>query len=343
MASSDITRSLPIRIAGTGIYLPGEPIDNTELQAKTGVAFDAHKLEQKLGIYRRHIARVRGIEESTADFATRAAEAALADAGVRAGEIGLIIVGTDTPEYISPCTALLVQGRLQGGERAANVFDVNASCASFCRALDLAAHLMTADTRIRHALVIGVYNMPAFVRPDDAFGISIFADGAGAFVLSRDTNGGAAYLAGDHISDGTQWDYIGIYTGGSHRPCSPELLSAGTYGLQNLQPLPGDRNVRLWPAMVERLLATAALQPAAVHHFIFTQINRAVIEHVMQLLDQPLSKTTLSMDRYGYTGSACVPIAFHTAVQAGSIRRGDTVLLVASGAGLAVSGNLLVY
>lgn len=343
MDSSKSQRRLPIRIAGTGIYVPGAPIDNAELQLLTGQTFDAAKVEQKLGIYRRHIARWRGVEESTADFATQAAEAALRDAGHTAAEIDLLIVGTDTPEYISPCTALLVQGRLQGGETHANVFDVNASCASFCRALDMAVHIMASDSSIRAALVIGVYNMPSFVRPDDVFGLSIFADGAGAFVLTREKTGPSAYLAGDHISDGTQWNFIGIYTGGSHRPYSPALFEKGEYGLQNLQPLPGDRNVRLWPGMVERLLAKAELRIEDVQHFIFTQINRSVIATVMDIIGQPHTKTTFAMDRYGYTGSACVPIAFHTALQEGSIRRGDPVLLVASGAGLAVSGNLFIY
>lgn len=334
---------IPIRIAGTGIYVPGEPIDNKTLQQITGQHFDTEKLEQKLGIYQRHIARWQSIEESTADFATKAAEAALADAGCSAEQVDLIILGTDTPEYISPCTALLVQGRLQGGEREVNVMDVNASCASFCRAFDIAVRQMAADDTIRYALVIGVYNMPAFVRADDVFGLSIFADGAGAFLLERTDDNHASYRAGIHLSDGTQWDYVGIYTGGSHRPYHPDLFASGAYGLQLLQPLPGDRNVRLWPMMVKRLLEKSGLKMDDIQHLIFTQINKSVIETVMGMLDLPIEKTTFAMDRYGYTGSACVPIAFHTAIQQGRIQRGDRVMLIASGAGLAVSGNLIVY
>ncbi len=130
------------KIVGTGLYAPGEPIDNEELMRLAGVEFDAAKLEEKIGIRTRHIARLRGIDETTADFAEKAARAALADAGVDADDVGLFIVATDTPEYVSPATAILLQGRLQGGEREAGAFDVGASCASFVTALDAAARMI---------------------------------------------------------------------------------------------------------------------------------------------------------------------------------------------------------
>lgn len=334
---------LAIRILGTGIYAPGKPIGNEELMRLSGVPFDAVKLESRLGIRQRHIARWRGLEESTADFATKAALAALEDAEIAALDIDLIIVGTDTPEYISPATAMLVQGRLQGGETRVTAFDLSASCASFCIALDTAARILASRPGACRALVIGVYDMPAYVRPDDAFGLSIFADGAGAFVLEKSDESPSGYLDGLHLTDGTQWDFIGVYAGGTRNPVTAERLESGQYGLQNLQPLPGDRNVRLWPMVLGELLERNHLQAADVDHFIFTQINRSVIERVMDLLGQPIGKTTMAMDRYGYTGSACVPMAFHTAVREGRIRRGDRVALVASGAGLAVGSNLFVY
>ena len=81
----------------------------------------------------------------------------------------------------------------------------------------------------------------------------------------------------------------------------------------------------------------------AIDHFIFTQVNKKVIEEVMAILQQPMEKTTCVMDRYGYTGSACVPIAFKEAVDTGKIQRGDKVMLVASGAGFAVAANLLIF
>jgi len=334
---------LPIRIIGTGIYAPGEPIDNLELKRFASIEFDHIKIEEKLGIRQRHIAHLRGINETTADFATNAALAAIDNAGISPADIGLFIVGTDTPEFITPATSILVQGRIQGGETWSSTFDVSASCASFTIAFDNAVRTMATDSSIRYAVVIGVYNMPAFIRQGDAFGYSIFADGAGAVVIENTADKITGYLASQLLTDGTQWNYIGIYAGGTHNPITKELIDKKEQGLLSLQPLPGDRNVRLWPMVVEKLLQKAGKKADEVDHFIFTQINKSVIVKVMDALDQPIEKTSFVMDRYGYTGSGCVPMAFHHAVMEKRIKRGDLVLFMASGAGLAVGSNLFVY
>lgn len=333
---------LPIKIIGTGVYAPGEPIDNIELKRLANIEFEHEKTEAKLGIYTRHIAHLRGINETTADFATKAAENAITDSGLSPSDIGLFIVATDTPEFITPATSILVQGRIQKGETWASTFDVSASCASFAIALDNAARIMATDESIEYAVVIGVYNMPAFIRPGDAFGYTIFADGAGAFVLQR-VNGSSGYIAGQLLTDGTQWDYVGVYAGGSKNPITSKVIKEEKWGLLNLQRLPGDRNVRLWPMVVEKLLAKANRKIEEVDHFIFTQINRSVIMDVMAELNQPESKTNFVMDRYGYTGSGCLPMAFHHAVKEGKVKRGDRVVMVASGAGLAVGSNIFLY
>jgi len=334
---------IPVRIKATGIYAPGEAIDNKELKIIANIDFDADKTEQKIGIFKRHIAHLRGLNETTADFATKAAQNAIEQAGIKADDIGLIIVATDTPEFISPATAIVVQGRLQGKECWSTAFDINASCASFTIAFDTAVKTLSNSPSIKYALVIGVYNMPAFVRPDDGFGYSIFADGAGAFILEKNANGESAYIAGQHLTDGTQWDFIGIYSGGSRNPITHQKIDANEYGLQNLKPLPGDRNVRLWPMVTHKLLGNNNLTADQVDHFIFTQINRSVIVKVMDELGQPMEKTTCIMDRYGYTGSGCVPMAFHHAVTEGKVKRGNKIVFIASGAGLAVGSNLFIY
>jgi 3-oxoacyl-[acyl-carrier-protein] synthase-3 len=121
------------------------------------------------------------------------------------------------------------------------------------------------------------------------------------------------------------------------------MLDRGEYGLQLLQRLPGDRNVKLWPPLVRALLEDAERSLEDIDHILFTQINKSVIQEVMDILGLPMDKTTTVMDTYGYTGSACVPMAFHQAVKNGVIKRGDTVVFVASGAGLAVGSSIFVY
>lgn len=334
---------LPVKISGTGIYAPGKAISNSELKSLTGLDFKADKLEEKLGVFSRHMAHLRGLSETTADFATKAAMEAISNAGISGNDIGLFIVGTDTPEHISPATSIIVQGRIQNGETWSSTFDVSASCASFTIAFDNAVRIMATDATIRYAVVIGVYNMPAFLRPDDAFGYSLFADGAGAVVLERNDSTDSGYIGSQLLTDGTQYDYIGVYAGGTKMPVTNKVIDEKQYGLLSLKPLPGDRNVRLWPMVVNKLLSKYNFSIEDVDHFIFTQINRSVICEVMEILGVPMTKTTTVMDRYGYTGSGCVPMAFHTAVTEGRVKRGDRVLFMASGAGLAVGSNLFIY
>lgn len=332
------------KILGTGLYAPGKPIDNAELQQLAGIQFEADKIEAKIGIKARCNAKLRGLDETTADFGERAVRAAIEDAGIDAAEIGLFIAAGDTPEFVSPSTAVLIQGRIQGGPAGAMVFDMNSSCASFAMAFDVAARILATNPAIKYAAIVGIYNMPAFLRPDDTFGYTIFADGAGAFILGRtEDDDVSGYITGHQFADGTQWDYIGVYTGGSRNQPTHELIDNKKYGLENLKPLPGSRNVKLWPPIVEQLAAKAGMTAKDIDHPIFTQINLSVIEQVMEILGKPMSETTTIMDRYGYTGSGCLPMAFHIAVKEGRVKRGDKVCFVGSGSGLTVGTNLFTY
>jgi len=333
-----------VRIAGTGSYAPGEAIDNAELQRLADVQFDAARIEEKLGIERRHMARLRGLDESSADFAEAACRQALDAADWDADEVDLLVVATDTPEYVSPATAVVVQGRLQGGERSCRAYDVNAACAGFVTAFDGAAALV-ASGRAKRALVVGVYGMPAHLRPGDSFGWSIFADGAGAVALepSSSSSSQSSFDGSCFVTDGTQWDYIGVYAGGTRRPVTAEVLEQGAWGLELLQRLPPDRNVKLWPPLVRKVCDEAGVAVEALDHALFTQINKSVIVEVMGILGLPLERTTTVMDRFGYTGSACLPMALHEAVSTGRVRRGDRLLLVASGAGLSAGAVLVTY
>lgn len=331
-------------ILGTGIYVPGNPIDNTTVKQMAGVEFDSEKIETVIGIITRHIARLQGIQETTLDFAEKAGRNAIADAGLGPEAINAFIVATDTPEYISPATAIMLQGRLQQSQQYNRAFDVGASCASFVTAFDLACRLVDSDPDINHVLVVGVYNMPAYIRDGDAFGWSLFADGAGAMILGKSQAESASrYIGGKFVADGTQWDYVGVYAGGTKKPITHELLDAGSYGLELLQRLPGDRNIKLWPPLIQSLCDRWSVPLSEIQAFVLTQINRSVIEEVMNILGEPVTKAPMVMDRFGYTGSACIPIAFHEAVQAGKITRGKPVVFCASGAGLAVGANLFVY
>jgi 3-oxoacyl-[acyl-carrier-protein] synthase-3 len=172
-------------ITGTGSFAPARVVTNAELSAALGTDVDPF-VRGTLGIAER---RWCGDGESTADLAEAAARRALDDAGVAPGDLDLLVVATDTPEYVSPATSSVVQGRL--GALRAGTFDVNSGCAGFATALDVAWKYVRADERYGRVLVVGAYAMSKFLDPGDKKTATIFADGAGAVVLEA-VEGGAA-------------------------------------------------------------------------------------------------------------------------------------------------------
>lgn len=318
------------RIVGTGFYVPPTLITNDQLGEMMGKPVP-NSIEEKLGIKQRYIT---GDNLSSADLGYEAGKAAIADAGLKPEDIDLVIVTTDTPEYLSPPTASVVQGRL--GAVNAGTFDLNSSCAGFTTSLDAAARMIGYDTAYTNILVCGVYNMTKYVDWSNERTAPIFADGGGAVVLQA-AEGERGYLSAQLFADGTQYDYLGIYVGGTKLPATVERVANKEHLLTFLKPLPPDRNIQLWPQLVPQALAKAGLTVADIDHIIFTQINRWVIEEVMKILGLPMAKTTCIMDKYGYTGSACIPMALNHAVKTGSVKAGDVVVMVGSGVGLAVA------
>ncbi len=176
-----------------------------------------------LGIRERHVCAE---DESTADLATEAARRALDAAGVRAEELDLVVLATDTPEYISPATSVVVQHRL--GAKRAGTFDLNCACAGFVTALDTASKYVIADSSYRHVLVVGAYAMSKYLDWSDKKTATIFADGAGAVVLRADEER-PGFLASKLVAEGSYHDHMGIYAGGTRMPITEEVLREGVW------------------------------------------------------------------------------------------------------------------
>lgn len=319
---------LNAKIISSGRYVPKNLLTNKDMEKLLGKTLKP-SLESKLGIKQRYITDEN---ESSADLATNAALNALEKGNIAPETIDLIIVATDTPEYISPATSSIVQGRLKAIN--AGTFDINASCAGFVTAMDVASRMIMTGG-YKKVLIIGVYNMTKFVDKEDVGVFPIFADGGGAIVLEAGEEKG--FLASQLIADGTQWDLLGIYAGGTKKPITKERMENKEHMLQFLKPLPPDRNIKLWPILIQKTLDKVNLDINNVDHFFFTQINKWVIEEVMKIFELPMEKTTCIMDRYGYTGSACIPMALDVAIDEGRVKKGDTVVFVASGVGFAVA------
>jgi 3-oxoacyl-[acyl-carrier-protein] synthase-3 len=324
------------KITGTGLYHPEMLVTNEDFMKIAGDAITAEimeNVEKKIGIKQRYWT---GPDQSTADMAAFAGEKAIKDAGLKPEDIEMVVVATDTPEFITPPTACVVQGRL--GCVKAGAFDINGACSGFVAAVNVVSR--SVKTGYKNALVIGVYNMQKWVdiKSMPVWG-AMLADGAGALVISQTEEEGG-FIDSHMYADGTMWNFMGIFGGGTKYPINPEMVAKGEHKLRILENLSANANIEHWPRLVRELCGKCGIRPADVSHFLFTQVNKKTIEAVMGILELPVERTTMVMDKYGYTGSACVPMALDTALKAGKIKKGDYVILLASGVGIAMATAL---
>lgn len=324
-------------ILGTGSFVPDRVVTNAELSASLGEDIDEF-VSGTLGIRER---RWCAPHESAADLAEGAARRALQSAGMVPAEVDLLVVSTDTPEYVSPATASVLHGRL-GLPYTTGAFDLNAACAGFAVALDLAAKYLDADPRLRRILVVAVYAMTKYVDRGDKKTVTIFADGAGAVVVGRGSAPGI--LTSELRADGSLADGLGVFAGATAEPITPEVLEAGVRNrLRFVRKYPPEVNLEGWPRLVRDLLSGIHRQVEEVDLWLWTQVNLATIRLVMEALGQPMEKTHTVMGEWGYTGSACLPMALDSAVRAGRLSPGDLVVLTGSGAGLAMGSVALLW
>ena len=315
-------------IIGTGIYVPEKIVTNDDLSRTLGEDINEF-VTSVLGIHERHVCAPN---ESTADLATSASRAALEAARIDASELDLIILATDTPEQLSPATSVVVQHRL--GAVNAGTFDVNCACAGFVTALDTASKFIIADSSYRNVLVVGAYAISKYLDWHDKKTATIFADGAGALVLQA-KNDRPGFLAGKLYADGSFHDHMGIYAGGTHLPITSEVIEEGMWTkVRFAKKYPAEVNNEGWPAIIGQVLDKARLKLDDIKLFLFTQVNLKTIKEVMAKLELPMERTHTIMQKWGYTGSACIPMVLHDAVTAGKLERGDNVIMCASGGGL---------
>lgn len=316
-------------ITGTGSHVPEKILTNDDLSRNLGEDINEF-VTNVIGITERHVCAE---DESAADLATEAARKALEAANVKAEELDLIVLATDTPEYVSPATSVVVQHRI--GAKNAGTFDVNCACAGFVTALDIATKYIIADAAYNKVLVIGVYAMSKFIDWKEKKTSTIFADGAGAVVLQSTEEKGRGSLASKLVADGSFHDHMGVYAGGTNKPITQDVLEEGYWNkVRFAKKYPPEVNLEGWPRIVNEVLAKADLTLDDVSLFLFTQVNLSTIKEVMKGLNIPMERTHTIMGKWGYTGSACIPMVMDDALREGKIKQGDCVVMCASGGGL---------
>jgi 3-oxoacyl-[acyl-carrier-protein] synthase III len=314
------------QIVSTARYLPERVVTNAELTARFAALGDPaiiDKYANSTGITQRFYAPD---DWATSDVAMPAAKEALKRAGRKPEDVSLIIVGTDSPDYITPDTSVALQRKI--GAKNSGTFDVGCACASFPASLAIASGLIATNPGLKTVLVIGVYLMHRLSDPNDPV-CFFYGDGAGAAVVEGgDAQGfvGSAFQA-----DGAYASYWGIFAGGTVEPASVDAVNAGRTQVRMLQNYPASLNEEGWPRLFKRLAGENGFAPGDVDQVLFTQINKQSIAIAAERCG--VQKCHTIMEKYGYTGSACIPIALDDAIELGKIKRGDLVVMIGSGVG----------
>ena len=322
------------QILSTGSYVPERIVTNAEVDALMGES-TSQWLIDNVGIRER---RWMSPEQVTSDLIVEASKKAIQRAGISAADLDLIIVSTDTPDYLSPSTSIVVQYKL-GADRA-GCYDVNSACAGWVTAVDQGARYLMTEPTMKYILVAGGYGMSRFLDFKDKKTANLFADGAGAVVLGVGEEQG--FLASNLLAVGSFHDALGIYTGGTYRPCTPENMAQfGAPKVEFVKKFPKTFNTEYWPKLMQGALDKVGLTFDDVDHYYFTQLNLRTIEAMMNLLKQPIEKTHWVMDKWGYTGSPCVVMALDDAIaQSKGPKPGDVILFCASGGGITMASSV---
>lgn len=316
-------------IHSTGMFVPERVVPNSFFDELLGEPV-SQWLADNVQIYERHWCSEH---ESTSTLCVQAARVAMNRGNVKPEDIDLLIIATDTPEYISPSTASKVQHLL--GLKNAGSFDVNTACAGFVTALDMGSKYIRADENYNTVLVIGAYAMSKYLNMNDKKTVTLFADGAGAVILKSCNNAQQGFLSSQLITKGEYEGYMGIYAGGTYMPLDEEVLTRKDHLLKFVTKFPKELNPEMWSMMIRTLCQRIGIEPHDIDHFFMTQININSIWETMDRLGTDRSKATTIMHHYGYTGSACIPIALNEADKQGKIKAGDLLMFIGSGGGLA--------
>jgi 3-oxoacyl-[acyl-carrier-protein] synthase-3 len=320
------------RITGTGSFLPPRRLTNADLVAElaaAGVESSDDWIVERTGIRARHFAD-DGMFSS--DLAVEAAKSALTAAGIKAQDIDLIIVATSTPDMVFPSTACIVQNKL--GSAGGAAFDLQAVCCGFVYALSVADSMIKTGAASK-ALVIGAEVFSRILDFTDRTTCVLFGDGAGAVVLeASDTPG---ILASDLHADGK---HVGIL-------CVPGHVSGGKVLGEPLLKMDGQAVFKLAVGVLEdaarAALAKADLTAADIDWLIPHQANIRIMQSTARKLKLSMDKVVVTVDQHGNTSAASIPLALDTAVRAGQVKPGQTLMLEGVGGGFTWGAVVLKF
>jgi 3-oxoacyl-[acyl-carrier-protein] synthase-3 len=316
-------------VIGCGHFLPERVMTNADLARIVDTSDDW--IVERTGIRRRHMA-AEG--ETTSQLATRAAEAAMARAGVGPDAIDLVIVATATPDLTFPATATQVQAAL--GIHQGVAFDLQAVCSGFVFALATADKFLVSGSH-RRALVIGAETFSRILDWTDRTTCVLFGDGAGAVVLEARSGTGTVkdrgVLATHLRSDGRHVDKLYVDGGPSATGTTGHLRMEGKEVFRHA--------VANLAETIQHTFAETGLSAADIDWFVPHQANRRIIEATAKRLAIDPAKVVMTVEEHGNTSAASIPLALSAACQDGRIREGQLVLVEAMGGGFTWGSALI--
>lgn len=321
-----------IRIAGIGHYAPEKIVTNFDFEQMMDTTDEW--ITSRSGIQRRHYANP---SQATSDLGYLASLDALKDAGIDAQKIDLIIVGTSSPDMLFPSSACIIADLLKSKAMA---FDLSAGCSGFSYSASVAVQFLRSG-HYKNALVIGSDTISRFIDFSDRSTAVLFGDGAGAMILSTENAKTDAILAIANGSDGSGACHLLMPAGGSRRPATIESVrDHGHFVHMNGKEI-FKFAVRICDEIIDQLLAKSGKKAENIDHYLFHQANARIIESAVKRLHVPNEKVIITLDEYGNTSSATVPMSLSVCAKSGRIKNGDLVLIGVFGAGLTWGGLLL--
>jgi 3-oxoacyl-[acyl-carrier-protein] synthase III len=315
-------------------HVPAAKVSNEDLAAEFG-DWDVQKIFEKTGI---NIRGVAGPDECASDLGTAAAQRLFAHGKVRREEVDYLIFCTQSPDYMLPATACLIQTRL-GLRTSCGALDINQGCSGFVYGLSIAKGLVEASVA-RNVLLITADTYTKYIHPSDRSVRTIFGDAAAATIVTAvDTDKEAIgpFILG---TDGRGASNLIVEAGGSRRPIEPFRAASG-------QEVSGPSAANLHmngaevftftlkevPKAVMSLLAKSGLSLETVDYFVFHQANRFMLEQLQKKIGIPSGKFCMNFQDYGNTVSSTIPIALQLAMERGHVSTGSKVMLVGFGVG----------
>ncbi len=313
------------RIIATGSYLPPKILTNFDLEKI--VETSNEWIVSRCGIHERRIVEK---ELATSDLGTQASLKALEMANLRAEDLDFIITGTNSPDMFFPCTGCFIQAKI--GAKKAAAFDVSAGCTSFIHALSIADKFIKENPR-RKVLVLGAEIMSKITDWTDRSTCVLFGDGAGAVILVGE-EGDRGILSTHLHSDGHLWELLYIPGGGSANPSTHETVDKRMHYIKMAGNPLFKVAVRALAEVSLEALEFNGLTCKDIDLMIPHQANTRIVEAAAKLIDFPMEKVFLNIDKYGNTSSATIPIALDEVQRTGRLKPGNLILLCSFGTGV---------